>query len=58
MLVMFAAGFATTWSMAGLTLLMVYEVRGKHGYHVATMAGIALVLAGLNALSGPFAFSA
>ena len=54
MLVMFAAGFANPWSMAGLTVLMVYEVRGRHAQRAATAAGIALVLAGLNAVSGPF----
>lgn len=58
MLVMFAAGFTNPWSMAGLTVLMVYEVTGRHGQRAAGAAGIALVLAGLNALSGPFPGSA
>jgi predicted metal-binding membrane protein len=58
MLVMFATGFANTWSMAALTLLMVYEVMGVHGQRVARAAGIALVLAGLTALWGPFPGSA
>jgi predicted metal-binding membrane protein len=48
MLVMFAAGFASLWSMAALTVLMVYETRGRHGQRAATAAGIILLLAALT----------
>jgi Predicted metal-binding integral membrane protein (DUF2182). len=53
MLVMFAAGFASVWSMAALTVLMVYETRGRHGQRAATAAGIVLLLAVLTTVSGP-----
>lgn len=53
MLVMFAAGFASLWSMAALTVLMVYEATGRHGHRAATAAGIVLILASLTTLSGP-----
>lgn len=55
MLVMFAAGFASLWSMAVLTVLMVYEATGRQGQRAATAAGIALLLAAVTALWGPFA---
>lgn len=55
MLVMFAAGFASLWSMAALTLLMVYEAAGRQGRLAANVAGIVLLLAAVAALSGPFA---
>jgi predicted metal-binding membrane protein len=54
MLVMFASGFASLWSMAALTLLMVYEATGRHGERAAAVAGIALLLAAMSTLSGPF----
>jgi predicted metal-binding membrane protein len=53
MLVMFAAGFASLWSMAALTVLMVYEARGRHGQSAAAAAGIILLLAALTIVSGP-----
>jgi predicted metal-binding membrane protein len=53
MLVMFASGFASLWTMAALTLLMVYEATGRHGERVATAAGAVLLLAALTVLSGP-----
>lgn len=53
MLVMFAAGFASLWSMAALTALMAYETRGRHGHRAATAAGIVLLLAALTTVSGP-----
>jgi predicted metal-binding membrane protein len=52
MLVMFASGFASLWSMAALTLLMVYEATGRHGERAASAAGIVLLLAALTTLSG------
>ena len=55
MLVMFASGFASLWSMAALTVLMVYEATGRQGQRAATAAGIALLLAAVTVLSGPFA---
>ena len=39
MLVMFAAGFADLWWMAGLALVMAYEASGRHGRTVASVAG-------------------
>lgn len=53
MLVMFAAGFASLWTMALLTLLMVYEAAGRQGQRAATASGIALLLAAVSTLSGP-----
>jgi predicted metal-binding membrane protein len=53
MLVMFAAGFASLGSMAALTLLMVYEARGRHGQSAATAGGIILLLTALTTISGP-----
>jgi predicted metal-binding membrane protein len=43
MLVMFAAGVATLWWMAGLTALMVYEKIGRHGASVVRPAGAVLL---------------
>ena len=54
MLVMFAAGFASLFSMVALTGLMVYEATGRHGHRAATGAGVVLLLAALTALSAPF----
>lgn len=51
MLVMFAGGFASVWLMAALTLLMVYEVIGRHGERAASVAGVVLLLAALTALN-------
>jgi predicted metal-binding membrane protein len=53
MLVMFAAGFASLWTMAALTVLMLYEATGRHGPRAATAAGIILLMAALTVLSGP-----
>lgn len=53
MLVMFAAGFASLWAMAALTVLMAYEATGRYGQRAATAAGIVLILAALSTLSGP-----
>jgi predicted metal-binding membrane protein len=53
MLVMFAAGFASLWTMAALTVLMLYEATGRHGPRAATAAGIILLMATLTVLSGP-----
>ena len=46
MLVMFAAGFADLWWMAGLALVMAYEATGRHGRTVASVAGGGLLLLG------------
>jgi predicted metal-binding membrane protein len=43
MLVMFAAGVANLWWMAGLTALMVYEKTGTRGRRAVPVAGIALL---------------
>jgi predicted metal-binding membrane protein len=43
MLVMFAAGVANLWWMAGLTALMVYEKTGTGGRRAVPVAGIALL---------------
>jgi hypothetical protein len=39
--------------MAALTVLMVYETRGRHGHRAATAAGIVLLPAALTTVSGP-----
>jgi predicted metal-binding membrane protein len=46
MLVMFAAGVADLWWMAGLTAVMVYEKVGRRGTQLATVVGVVLVAAG------------
>ena len=51
MLVMFAAGVANLWWMAGLTALMVYETTGRHGQAVARIAGALLIYLALFALA-------
>jgi predicted metal-binding membrane protein len=51
MLVMFAGGFASTWMMVALTLLMVYEAVGPHGERAASLAGAGLLLAALTTLN-------
>jgi predicted metal-binding membrane protein len=43
MLLMFAAGVANLWWMAGLTALMVYEKTGTRGRRAVPVAGIALL---------------
>ena len=43
MLLMFAAGVANLWWMAGLTALMVYEKTGTRGPRAVPVAGIALL---------------
>jgi predicted metal-binding membrane protein len=43
MLLMFAAGVANLWWMAGLTALMVYEKTGAGGRRAVPVAGIALL---------------
>jgi predicted metal-binding membrane protein len=43
MLLMFAAGVANLWWMAGLTALMVYEKTGARGRRAVSPAGIALL---------------
>ena len=53
MLLMFAAGFANLWWMAGLAVLMAYETIGRHGHRAAVAAGgVLLGLAGLVAVTG------
>jgi predicted metal-binding membrane protein len=53
MLLMFAAGFASVAWMAGLTLLMFYEARGRQGHTVARLSGVLLIwLAVLTTISG------
>jgi predicted metal-binding membrane protein len=54
MLVMFAAGVADLWWMAGLTAVMVYEKIGRRGTQLATVVGVVLVAAGgVVLLAGP-----
>ena len=52
MLVMFAAGIASLWSMVALTVLMAYEATGRHGERASTAAGIVLVVLAVATLSG------
>jgi len=52
MLLMFAEGFASIVWMVALTALMIYEATGRHGQRAASIAGVALILAALAALSG------
>ena len=53
MLLMFAAGVANLWWMAGLTALMVYEKTGTKGRHAVPMAGIALLACAALVLAHP-----
>lgn len=53
MLVMFAAGFGSLVSMVVLTILMAYEVTGRHGQRAATAAGIVLLLIALWVVAAP-----
>ncbi len=52
MLLMFAEGFASIGWMVALTALMVYEATGRHGERAASVAGYALIMAAVAALSG------
>lgn len=49
MLVMFAAGVAVLWWMAGLTAVMVYEKTGRYGRTLTPVVGVALL--GLSAVA-------
>ena len=53
MLLMFAAGVANLWWMAGLTALMVYEKTGTGGRRAVPVAGIALLACAALALVHP-----
>jgi predicted metal-binding membrane protein len=53
MLVMFAAGVAALWWMAVLGALMIYEKVGRHGEHVARVAGVAFIALGTVVLLQP-----
>ena len=52
MLLMFAEGFANPLWMAALTVLMVYEVGGRHVSRAVTASGIVLLLLALGTLTG------
>ena len=53
MLLMFAAGVANLWWMAGLTALMVYEKTGSAGRRAVPVAGIALLACAALVLAHP-----
>ena len=53
MLLMFAAGVANLWWMAGLTALMVYEKTGTGGRRAVPAAGIALLVCAALVLAHP-----
>ena len=53
MLLMFAAGVANLWWMAGLTALMVYEKTGPGGRRAVPVAGIALLACAALVLAHP-----
>jgi predicted metal-binding membrane protein len=53
MLLMFAAGVANLWWMAGLTALMVYEKTGAGGRRAVPVAGIALLICAVLVLAHP-----
>jgi predicted metal-binding membrane protein len=53
MLLMFAAGVANLWWMAGLTALMVYEKTGAGGRRAVPVAGIALLACAALVLAHP-----
>jgi predicted metal-binding membrane protein len=53
MLLMFAAGVANLWWMAGLTALMVYEKTGAGGRRAVPMAGITLLVCAALVLAHP-----
>lgn len=51
MLLMFGAGFANVWWMLGLTGIMVYEARGRHGNLGAYVSGAMLLILAVLALA-------
>jgi predicted metal-binding membrane protein len=51
MLLMFAAGFANLVWMALLTMVMVYEARGRAGHRAATVVGVVLIACAVTALA-------
>jgi predicted metal-binding membrane protein len=51
MLLMFAAGFANLVWMALLTVVMVYEARGRDGHKAATAVGVVLLACAVTALA-------
>jgi predicted metal-binding membrane protein len=53
MLLMFAAGVANLWWMAGLTALMVYEKTGAGGRRAVPVAGLALLACSVLVLLHP-----
>jgi predicted metal-binding membrane protein len=53
MLLMFAAGVANLWWMAGLTMLMFYEKTGTGGRRAVPVAGIVLVACAALVLAHP-----
>ena len=53
MLLMFAAGVANLWWMAGLTALMVYEKTGSGGRRAVPVAGIVLLACAALVLAHP-----
>jgi predicted metal-binding membrane protein len=53
MLLMFAAGVANLWWMAGLTALMVYEKTGRGGRRAVPVAGIVLLVCAALVLAHP-----
>jgi predicted metal-binding membrane protein len=53
MLLMFAAGVANLWWMAGLTALMVYEKTGAGGRRAVPVAGLALLACSALVLAHP-----
>jgi predicted metal-binding membrane protein len=53
MLLMFAAGVANLWWMAGLTALMVYEKTGSGGKRAVPVAGITLLACAALVLAHP-----
>ncbi|HEU5279132.1 MAG TPA: DUF2182 domain-containing protein [Gaiellaceae bacterium] len=53
MLVMFAAGVAVLWWMAGLTAVMVYEKTGRYGRTLTPVLGVALLALSAVAFAHP-----
>jgi predicted metal-binding membrane protein len=53
MLVMFAAGVAVLWWMAGLTAVMVYEKTGRYGRTLTPLVGVALLALAAVAYAHP-----
>jgi len=52
MLVAFGDGFASLVPMAALTMLMTYEAAGEHGARIASLAGVALLVAAVATVAG------